>query len=196
MSNNITYISIGSYCVVANILKMYNLKDASYPFDWIFSNLNMVIDCLENNFKSFLDKTNYIDNSNIIEHKKYGQIYNHHNPFLEKDYLYYTRCVQRLNEKINSDNKCIFVFFQNSVLLKEHKQLLSNIAKILKEKNTSNEVCCFEIENCKNLDQVEKNIIDNNIIHYKWKTDDLNGIFFNSKKSNELFINLVKNAFS
>ena len=49
--------SLGSLCHSAQILKNNNLKRCSYPFDWIFSSPNMVIDCISDDFKKFLDKS-------------------------------------------------------------------------------------------------------------------------------------------
>ena len=76
--------SVGSLCHSSQILKRNNYKKCSYPFDWIFSNYDIIIDCLEDDFNIFLDKSYY----NIISetqcgHSKY--LYNmwwHHNPLL------------------------------------------------------------------------------------------------------------------
>ena len=47
--------SFGSLCHSSKILKRNNLKLCSYPFDWIFSNCDNIIDCIEDNFNIFLD---------------------------------------------------------------------------------------------------------------------------------------------
>jgi hypothetical protein len=39
------------------LLKQNKLKLCSYPFDWIFSNCNNIIHCLEDDFNVFLDKS-------------------------------------------------------------------------------------------------------------------------------------------
>jgi hypothetical protein len=51
--------SLGFRCSSASILKRLNLKDESYPFDWLISNISVVKDCIENNFEEFLNKENY-----------------------------------------------------------------------------------------------------------------------------------------
>ena len=43
-------ISLGPNCHTAGILKQLNYKNCSYLFDWILSNLNIVIYNIQNNF--------------------------------------------------------------------------------------------------------------------------------------------------
>ena len=45
--------SLRSLCHSSQILKRNKYKLCSYPFDWIFSNCDTIIDCLENDFKIF-----------------------------------------------------------------------------------------------------------------------------------------------
>jgi hypothetical protein len=45
--------SLGSLCHSSQILKRNNYKKCSYPFDWIFSNYDIIIDCLEDDFNIF-----------------------------------------------------------------------------------------------------------------------------------------------
>jgi hypothetical protein len=52
--------SLGTLCQSSQILKNNNLKKCSYPFDWIFSNYDIIIRCIEDDFKIFLDKSYYI----------------------------------------------------------------------------------------------------------------------------------------
>lgn len=70
----VRYISIGPWCTTAEALKEAHLRDASYPFDWLFSCPYIVADCIENNFNRFLDKTYYIPNvhNNNTDHSIYG----------------------------------------------------------------------------------------------------------------------------
>ena len=51
--------SLGYRCSSAGILKYLNVKTESYPFDWLISRLPIIKDCLETNFKDFLNKDNY-----------------------------------------------------------------------------------------------------------------------------------------
>jgi hypothetical protein len=40
-------------------IEKFNLKKISLPFDWLFSCPAMIIDCLRDDFTSFLDKNEY-----------------------------------------------------------------------------------------------------------------------------------------
>jgi hypothetical protein len=65
--------SIGFLCQSTQILKRINYKFDSYPFDWIFSNCQVIAHCIHTNFEFFLDKTQYIDISEIkCGHKLYN----------------------------------------------------------------------------------------------------------------------------
>jgi hypothetical protein len=107
--------SFGTFCHTSYLLKRNGWKRNSYPFDWIFSSKSMIIDCLEDGFKKFLDKSLYTSISETnCGHNLYGNsMFMHHNPLNnEKDYEYFVRCVNRLNILLTSP---------------EHKLLLSMI---------------------------------------------------------------------
>lgn len=60
------FVSIGPNCDTANILKTYGLRLKAYPFDYIFSSLELVKHSILDKFRIFLDKKYYvkgIDNS-------------------------------------------------------------------------------------------------------------------------------------
>jgi len=122
------YCSLGGICHSAQLLKINELKKASYPFDWIFSSMSMVKHCIEDDFNTFLDKSQYSDyntnttlRENQCEHKFYGKmvfngehsvIFNHHNPLSnESDYAYLERCVDRFRELLKSEEPKTFVMF-------------------------------------------------------------------------------------
>jgi len=122
------YCSLGGICHSAQLLKINGLKKASYPFDWIFSSMSMVKHCIEDDFNTFLDKSQYSDyttnttlRENQCEHKFYGKmvfngehnvIFNHHNPLSsESDYSYLERCVERFRELLKSEEPKTFVMF-------------------------------------------------------------------------------------
>lgn len=49
------YISLGYFCSIAQELERFGLRDASYPFDWIISDIEGVFQCIDNNFDGLLD---------------------------------------------------------------------------------------------------------------------------------------------
>lgn len=53
------FISVGPYCITSNLLLTLGLRTKSYPFDYIFSSLEMVEHCIHNRFDVFLDKQYY-----------------------------------------------------------------------------------------------------------------------------------------
>ena len=104
--------SLGSLCQSSQILKRNNLKLCSYPFDWIFSNCDNIIHCIEDNFNIFLDKSYYVNISqSICGHSKYNnQMFNHHNPLINIDhYNYYVRCVDRFKILLQKPEHKLFI---------------------------------------------------------------------------------------
>ena len=47
------YISIGNTCKTAEELKKHNLRVSAYPFDWLFSSLELVEHCKNDKFNKF-----------------------------------------------------------------------------------------------------------------------------------------------
>jgi hypothetical protein len=108
-------VSIGTHCATAQFLKLAGVKKYSGPFDWIFSNLSMVADCLENDFEDFLNREYYVpvlpDQKGFADHSLYkarygiGSIFNHSNPLLPEVYEYTVRCVKRFRRMLTSDGR-------------------------------------------------------------------------------------------
>lgn len=91
-------VSLGTLCLTAQFFQDIGMKPCSYPYDWIFSNIDIVIDTLSNDFESFLDPNLYTSIEHpCCGHTKYGRIFNHHDPMKSmEDYAYLQRCVARL----------------------------------------------------------------------------------------------------
>ena len=121
--------SLGNWCHSSNLLKRNKYKKCSYPFDWIFSNCDNIIHCIEDGFQIFLDKQYYIDKplSNSGEsrcgHSKYDNgdkgdkgMFNHYNPLTNVDhYNYYIRCVDRFKDLLQKQEHKLFtmIFINN-----------------------------------------------------------------------------------
>jgi len=109
--------SLGGLCHSSQILKRNKLKVCSYPFDWIFSNTSMIIDCIEDGFAKFLDKSYYTNVSPLkCGHSYYNThydkcvIFNHHNPLKKrKHYNYYVRCVDRFKQLLKYQEHKLFI---------------------------------------------------------------------------------------
>jgi len=64
------FISIGPYCITAEIIREAEYRTLSCPFDWIFSSLDMVKHCIDDEFKTFLN-LDLINNHSHIHYDKY-----------------------------------------------------------------------------------------------------------------------------
>jgi Putative papain-like cysteine peptidase (DUF1796) len=108
------FCSLGSVCHCAALLQRNRLVHQSYPFDWVFSSTEMVCHCIEDDFKTFLDRKRYVSKgSSRCGHKDYNDdLFRHHNPLLnEATYDYFNRCVNRFRNFLHSSNKKVFVLF-------------------------------------------------------------------------------------
>ena len=92
-----TLVSLGQNCNSSWYLKETGNKEASYPFDWIFSSQKIVVDAINDRFESFIDKRNIISLWEKAGNKIYhSSLFNHRNPVKsEEDYSYYKRVIER-----------------------------------------------------------------------------------------------------
>ena len=135
------FISIGPYCSAADILKANGLRNTAYPFDYIFSSLEMVKHCINNRFNIFLDKNYYkycsensshhlfyskfIDTEILRKHHITAnlpdiannlinrEIFLHDNLFNNDIYLSFVRRCNRLLNLIDNNNKKIIFIYYN-----------------------------------------------------------------------------------
>jgi len=103
--NHTAVVSLGNYCLTASILKDAKIKIVSHPFDWMVSCINNITNIVNDDFKQFLNKENYINlpsfdgTQNTFYIEKTKQLFNneidhqHHNLLKDEDYNYLTRCV-------------------------------------------------------------------------------------------------------
>lgn len=199
--------SLGSLCHSSQILKKNKLKKCSYPFDWIFSDCNIIIHCIEDDFKIFLDKSYYKSmGKNRCIHLKYTtkifkDIWRHHNPLNnEKDYNYYVRCVSRFRQLLQYEEKKLFIMiFVNG----EHESHDNKFKKKIIEFNSK-------------LSNYTKNYILLVIIHFPKKTyphhiftynDNIhflelytislsNGVKFNNNIDNKYLNNIINKTYN
>ena len=141
MMKTVNYIcSLGTLCNTASCIKQMQMKKCSFPFDWIFSNPNMIIDCIDNDFKIFLDRNFHIPHEILPNskkgsgHKVYGgKMFNHHYILEDNTYRYFVRCVNRfriLTKK--KENKLFIISFVNK-REKISKELKNNIINLYKK---------------------------------------------------------------
>ncbi|EHM02724.1 putative papain-like cysteine peptidase DUF1796 [Acetobacteraceae bacterium AT-5844] len=111
--------SLGSHCYTSYILKELGYRTEAGPFDWIFSDPQMVADCLEDQFAAFLNPSFYtytgnpdgIGRGHLHFSPKYQRpvIFNHHDPQKPDDYAYFQRAVARFEDALSSGRRYLFV---------------------------------------------------------------------------------------
>lgn len=119
-------ISMGSHCYPAWLLRRMGNRDAAYPFDWIWSDPMMVVDCISDRFATFLDRKQHVrmqDNPRQSGHLIYGprygrpRMFNHHDITNDNDYSHYCRCVERFMGALASYDDARFVLLALPVRL-------------------------------------------------------------------------------
>jgi len=133
------FVSIGPYCSCVDIIKTAELRKSAYPFDSIFSSLDMVKHCINDRFKIFLDQrfyqycsessTQHIFYSNFINSEilrrhhiahnlpkiAYNltnrEIFVHHNLSNIDTYSSFVRRCNRLLDLIDNNNKIVFIYY-------------------------------------------------------------------------------------
>lgn len=118
-------VSLGTHCYTSAMLQRWNLRPWSGPFDWLFASPAMVAHCIGDDFRTFLDRSQYepvpLDQriaghaANRVHHRFYREkfgidfVFNHHDVHLDEDYAYLQRCVGRFREALGSDRPHAFV---------------------------------------------------------------------------------------
>ena len=87
---NINFISIGGWCGTKIFLQQNDYKEASFPFDYVRSSIEGVINCIETNFENYFPK--------VLERKNN---YGYYRPFLGKYIGFYNEDLTDINS-INS----------------------------------------------------------------------------------------------
>ena len=133
------FVSIGPYCDTADILKRHNLRLNAYPFDYIFSSLEIVKHAINDKFNVFLDKQYYTNGTHEystrhsfycklldtellhIHHIKNGyskdymvssgNLWNHHNLMDNNIYEQFKRRCDRFMNLFNNNSKIVFVYY-------------------------------------------------------------------------------------
>ena len=211
MIDNIDIIvPLGHFCQLSNLFKQNNLKKFSLPFDWIRCSIKCICHILNDNFKIFMDKKYYIDNTvnnkNLELHKcshafyennfKNTRLWNHHNMFDEKDYQYYNRCITRLKECFINEKTKLFCRLNINFIdeLDEIYLLDSSVSRLCKKNNYYLLVIhCFtgKDKQSHNLLKINNNIYIINMF-VNSKSD---GVKFLNKEDNEYLIECIKKYF-
>jgi len=125
-------ISLGYNCEIANALLLCNARDASYPFDWTFTNMFSITSMFQDRFANFfirdqLAKARYTDNP-AMQYKG-GIIYVHDGKYdylMKDDGFYksqkekYDRRTTRLMQLLDTGKRILFVRYAYNDTHQEH----------------------------------------------------------------------------
>lgn len=149
------FFSIGDHCATASLLKKFGLRTSSGPFDWLFTSIPMVLECVADAFCHFLDRSYYKEApsslsqggcSDAYDHeyfkKKLGieRVFNHHNPLTQSVYEHFVRCVDRFTVALDCD-KTILVYMGKNLSASEIQSVECAFSK-KKCQVLVFEVCC------------------------------------------------------
>lgn len=154
--------SLGSFCHTASHLQKYNLRSCSYPFDWTLSSPQMIMDCLENDFETFLDPQHHhtvepgiSSNHRIYESMVWGKnfegIVNRGLTFAHKDitipehYAYYQRCVERFRALLRSPEHKLFILTAQD--MEYDPEEIHRLRNKLREKTHNAHILCISLFN-------------------------------------------------
>jgi hypothetical protein len=196
MSIEITYAcSLGFFCHTAELLKRQGYKLESYPFDWIFSDIDMVTNCIEDNFQTLLDKTKYVTIKGKESERCCGHIsyklncFNHIDPLNNvEDYDYLLRCVSRFTNLLKRKEGKLFIILYNNDKnenITEFMEKINNLNKSIKQKSDNYNILCVLYKVSETLTH---NIIKNdNVI--------ICNLYTTSKSTGRRFVNECDNIY-
>jgi len=129
--------SLGTLCHTATLLKRNKLKLVSYPFDWVLSRIDIVEDCLQNDFLNFLDKKYLVSiDEKKCDHTYYytpesnTHMFYHHNPTKQCDLEYYNRCIERFRSLLKSKEEKLFIITYVNFTYKINNEFILKIKKL------------------------------------------------------------------
>lgn len=177
-NNGKIYISLGNYCLTSMLLKENNLKYKSFPFDWIVSCIDNIIDIFEDNFIQILNKDNYTIIDNKTKNNYYinntRKLFNdldidhqHHNLLKDNDYEYLKRCIERINNIHNIYESITFIMIQPLYLnnLSVDNNKIIKLYNVLSNKYGNKiKLCIFNIINKNNNIYKEEYLNENCIV--------------------------------
>ena len=193
--------SLGTLCHSSQILKRNKYKLCSYPFDWIFSDCDNIIDCIEDNFNIFLDKSYYINiSSSKCGHSKYNNyMFNHFNPLINVDhYNYYERCVDRFKILLEKQEHKLFTMIyinnNNNIDNSFKNKIIDFNNKFSKHTSNYTLLVIFDISNTK--EHYHNFTYSDNIHFLELNTlSKSNGVNFENEDDNIYLDNILKSNY-
>ena len=154
-------VSLGTFCHMASHLQRYNMRKCSYPFDWILSSPKMVMDCLRDDFRTFLDpKYHRSMGDGTSNHVVYGSMVHGNNfhgtptlnhTFTHKDitdpatHASYVRAVERFRKVLSSPDSKLFVLCTQDVVF--DRKEIEELHQLLDQITTNAQLLCISLHN-------------------------------------------------
>lgn len=125
-------VSLGSFCGVAEYCRRNGYRKASYPFDWIFTDLKSVASFLENDFSNFFDSNDIVvkcwDAGKNNRHKRF----NHHQVCTKNHREYFDRCFERFRCLHKTRGTKLFMAIHNDDIDIDDERSIKSIYESLK----------------------------------------------------------------
>lgn len=204
--NNI--ISLGFFCSVALECEKIGLRGASYPFDWLISDFEGCIECIDNEFKDFLNYdtlAQYKNEKGYYYNSKYKfHFYHDFSKYKDLDSQLdevkrkYNRRINRFKEDIKKPT-LFLKYIKDSAELQYIEENYDYIMKVLKKSNKYNELLLISNDEISNsslkIYKVKKDVNDFVAREFLSKNIDLKNyllsdIYDSSKRKNNLKVYL------
>lgn len=162
-------ISFGENCNTSSYLKKTSNKNASYPFDWIFSSPEIILHAIKDGFKLFLDKDQIFQiNKKRAGHRFYhSRMFNHRSPLKsDANYNYYVRAINRLKLVLENQKHSVFVVTVINETEKPISQLLENFTPLISyiKKINPNSKFLFLSQITKNKPSIDLSYLDDTML--------------------------------
>lgn len=100
------FVSLGTFCISAELLQRAELRSGAYPFDWMFCSVRTLAQIIDDDFAEFLNLRHLVGISDEPGHRQcmhalYDGVnperpsFAHRNPILDDDRAYYLRAIDR-----------------------------------------------------------------------------------------------------
>ena len=144
------YISLGSHCYPAWLIERMGLRNAAYPFDWLFSDPRMILDCLRDRCSTLLNPIYHqkVD-AHRSNHTLYGprfghtSVFNHHDITHPDTAAHFSRAVGRMEEILSSSEDVQLVLMAPQLRLSD--QIFHELVHELTLRNPSNDLVAIRL---------------------------------------------------
>ena len=118
LDSDLLFVSLGSMCEPAHMLRFCEMRKAAFPFDWIVSfDGESIIEMLENDFQDFLNQNFFKTYGAALLHTNYHLEFLHEGDWGGNQYLLnmeklktkYERRIERFRQLKNYSGKVIFL---------------------------------------------------------------------------------------